>query len=311
MYILRHELLYVLFSLAIGSIVSAQTPQLPKTDTKKFATIQNIATRKYSTIPIVISQNNCYAFVDMTVEKQKCTLLIDTGASTSAIDASFVKANSIPVVDFKFEKPSFFDGSTTDAQIAVSQSNSIGNFPLSLPLPWMVFDMTKMIQNSKPKDIPEMHGILGIDVLKQYSAIIDLPNSQMLLIDPMDFHDKLQGIWQGTSMINGEFKNNANHLALTIDKNKVSFNLNTVEHTFTLDFRNKLKSMMWTHDKTNFRVAYALADDGNSLTIAGPVLSGNDEKAMAKNLDPPKDATYSLIKFTRKKMMKAPDPINP
>ena len=156
-----------------------------------------------------------------------------------------------------------------------------------------------------------MHGILGIDVLKQYSAIIDLPNSQMLLIDPMDFHDKLQGAWEGTSMINGDFKNNANHLALTIDKNKVSFNLDTVEHTFTLDFRNKLKSMMWTRDKTSFRVAYELSDDGNSLTIAGPVMYGNDEKAMAKNLDSPKDASYSLIKFTRKKKMKAPDPINP
>ena len=40
-------------------------------------------------------------------------------------------------------------------------------------------------------------------------------------------------------------------------------------------------------------------------------MSGNDEKAVAKNLDPPKDASYSLIKLTRKKMTKEPDPISP
>ncbi len=312
MLVLRREfVLCVLFLGTIGLVVSGQTPQLPKTEAKKFAIIQNIAFRKYTTVPLVLSQETSFAYVNMIIDNQKCTLLLDTGSAVSYIDLNFAKANSIIVVDIKDHFSGFFDGTKTPLMLAVPRTAQIAEFKIPQLLPWFAFDMTKLIQIGKPKDIPEMHGILGLDVLKQYSAIIDLPNSQMLLIDPMDFHDQLQGIWEGTSIVGGDIKNNANHLALTIDKNKASFNLNTVEHTFTLDFRNKLKCMMWTRDKTSFRVAYALSDDGNSLTIAGPVLSGNDEKAVAKNLDPPKDATYSLIKFTRKKTMKPPDPISP
>ncbi len=312
MLVLRREFILCVVSLVtIGLVVCGQTPQLPKTEAKKFSTIHNVAFRQYTTVPLVLSQETSFAYVNMIIDNQKCTLLLDTGSAVSFIDLTFAKTNSIILLDTKELFSSFFDGTKTPLQLAVPRTAQIGEFQIPQLLPWFAFDMTKLIQIGKPKDIPEMHGILGLDVLKQYSAIIDLPNSQMLLIDPMDFHDKLQGDWVGTSMINGDFKNNANHLVLTIDKNKVSFNVNTVEHTFTLDFRNKLKSMMWTRDKTSFRVAYELSDDGNSLTIAGPVMYGNDEKAMTKNLDAPKDASYSLIKFARKKKMKAPDPISP
>ena len=201
--------------LLIGLLVNGQAPKSPSAEVDKCCKIEKFANCKYKAVPLVLSQDTNTVFVDMEIDNQKCTLLLDTGASSSSLDAAFVKKSAINLLDFEFGVMGFFDGTKISTKIAVSRSNLIGDFKIDCPLPWCTFDMTKMIQNGKPKDIPEMHGILGLDVLKQYSAIIDLPNSQMLLIDPMDFHDKLQGIWQGTSMINGEFKNNANHLALT------------------------------------------------------------------------------------------------
>ena len=119
MLVLRREfILCVLFLLTIGLVVRSQTPQLPKTEAKKFATIQNVAFRKYTTVPLVLSQEASFAYVNMVIDNQKCTLLLDTGSAVSFIDLTFAKKNSIILLDFKELFSSFFDGTKTPLLLA-------------------------------------------------------------------------------------------------------------------------------------------------------------------------------------------------
>jgi hypothetical protein len=141
---------------------------------------QSLKESGYSAIPLEPSRAG-YVIVTASVGKTKLRLLCDTGAPASSLDETRNKDLKIEWKKSEFEMPGGFRGQDLAkwCKIEVLEMNSFQAHGIRL-YTYGNADINKSLEWYKE---PPINGVLGADVLKEYSGIVDFRAMRLYLRD--------------------------------------------------------------------------------------------------------------------------------
>ncbi|MDR2038555.1 MAG: retroviral-like aspartic protease family protein [Bacteroidales bacterium] len=137
-----------------------------------------------TTIPIEIvtlgEDNSFHLFVSGTINKKKCDLLIDTGASQTVFDASI-----IPEITEKKGIKQEIQSTGINAGELISSIGNIEKFKLGdlKRKNWKVvlIDLSHVNETYKRFSDKRVSGLIGSDFLLRHKAIIDYKRKELIL----------------------------------------------------------------------------------------------------------------------------------
>lgn len=130
---------------------------------------------------IEIEPEGIHLYVNGKVEKEPIFFVLDTGASKTTLDKNFVLKNLSEIKLHANEKPAIGMGSNQiQSEFMHVPSLKIGEWKIKN---WLVAVMDLSIINEAYKMVngPEIHGILGSDLLVEGSANIDFKKKRLVL----------------------------------------------------------------------------------------------------------------------------------
>lgn len=134
---------------------------------------------KQETIISFILTSSNHIQIECKVNNVSGVFLVDTGASNSCID--YLSASKF---NLKLKKSSEIASSATNqiSETYYSKNNilKIGDFQKN-DFNFMLFDMTHINDSLKEKEISELDGIIGSDILNQFNACINYKKKEITL----------------------------------------------------------------------------------------------------------------------------------
>lgn len=132
---------------------------------------------------IELEADGCHLLLEAKIGQEKLRLVVDTGASKTALDADWLRA-ILPGLDFeKQEQASAGLGTTTmESALAVLPELKLGKLKLR-HFSVAVLDLSHIRESYRQLGLGELHGVLGGDILQLYQARIDYPKSRLSLHD--------------------------------------------------------------------------------------------------------------------------------
>ena len=145
------------------------------------------------TVPIRIVNNRYFADVILN-KKEKATLLLDTGATSTVISPDVAGRLGIrPGEDAPKHSVTVFGGNTIEVPYVSLSNVTLGGA--------VVKNITAGVYQGHPK-APFIDGILGVDFLNHFTVTIDHVSSRLTLTPQrgnMIYGDRLVGEWQGVA----------------------------------------------------------------------------------------------------------------
>jgi len=134
--------------------------------------------KKEVSVKFTITKSN-HIIIECKINSIKARLIVDTGASNSCINYFSNKKFKL-----KFKRSNEKASSATDEinEIFLSKNNTIiiSNHKIK-NFEFILFDMTHINNSFKEKEIMEVDGIIGGDILKEFNAKINYRNRLMVL----------------------------------------------------------------------------------------------------------------------------------
>lgn len=131
---------------------------------------QFLIDKNFHRIKFKISESN-HLFLEASINGQKGTFLLDTGASATCVDKAFV--NEFGLIGEKEERKVVGTGPTSlTMEISTKNDLEIGGWKKSKN-DLIIFDMSHVNNALEESESPRSHGIIGADILKNGKAIID------------------------------------------------------------------------------------------------------------------------------------------
>ncbi len=134
---------------------------------------------KQETIISFILTSSNHIQIECKVNYVSGVFLVDTGASNSCID--YLSASKF---NLKLKKSNEIASSATNqiSETYYSKNNilKIGDFQKN-DFNFMLFDMTHINDSLKEKEISELDGIIGSDILNQFNACINYKKKEITL----------------------------------------------------------------------------------------------------------------------------------
>jgi predicted aspartyl protease len=132
---------------------------------------------------IELEADGCHLLLEAKIGKEKLCLVVDTGASKTALDTDWLRA-ILPGLDFeKQEQASAGLGTTTmESALAVLPQLKLGKLQLR-HLTVAVLDLSHIRESYRQLGLGELHGVLGGDILQLYKARISYPKNRLTLYD--------------------------------------------------------------------------------------------------------------------------------
>jgi len=128
-----------------------------------------------------IKGNGIHVFVNAKINKHKCLLLIDTGASKSVFDKSSIESN---LINSKIDKSDELSvGLGTDSMESMTscfKSFEIGKLKIK-NFDTVILDLKHINQSYESLGMSEIFGVIGSDFLKKYNAIINYKDKSLRL----------------------------------------------------------------------------------------------------------------------------------
>lgn len=130
---------------------------------------------------IPLEADGCHLLLTAKIGKEKLRLVVDTGASKTALDAEWLRS-ILPGLDFeKQEQASAGLGTTTmESALAVLPELRLGKLQLK-HLAVAVLDLSHIRESYRLLGLGELHGVLGGDVLFSHQARIDYAKNRLVL----------------------------------------------------------------------------------------------------------------------------------
>lgn len=130
---------------------------------------------------ISLEAAGCHLLLEAKIGKEKLRLVLDTGASKTALDAEWLR-EILPGLDFeKQEQASAGLGTTTmESALAVLPELKLGKLKIR-HLSVAVLDLSHIRESYRILGLGDIHGVLGGDVLLSHQASIVYPKNRLLL----------------------------------------------------------------------------------------------------------------------------------
>jgi hypothetical protein len=120
----------------------------------------------------ILSDGGVHLIVKAFIDKKPIRMVVDTGASHSVLDVNWAKENLPDNEIILVEDPAYGIGSSVEVHKAEVMSFKIGKIILEDRLMALInFDPINSVYNREGLD--EIQGILGGDVLAEFSGLID------------------------------------------------------------------------------------------------------------------------------------------
>ena len=132
---------------------------------------------------IAIEDEGCHLLLDAKIEGRQLKLVLDTGASRTVVDYSFLSEMN--------QKDSFELQSDLSVGVGSNQLNSylvevqqfeIGNLKID-NYKMACMDLSHIQETYAKLNYPQVHGVLGGDILLQHKAIIDYEQEVLRFVD--------------------------------------------------------------------------------------------------------------------------------
>jgi len=132
---------------------------------------------------IELEADGCHLLLEAKIGQEKLRLVVDTGASKTALDADWLRA-ILPGLEFeKQEQASAGLGTTTmESSLAVLPELKLGKLKLR-HFTVAVLDLSHIRESYQQLGLGELHGVLGGDILQLYQARIVYAKSRLILED--------------------------------------------------------------------------------------------------------------------------------
>ncbi|TVR77054.1 MAG: clan AA aspartic protease [Chitinophagaceae bacterium] len=136
-------------------------------------------------IPLIITElekESYHLFFEGVIQNKPVRLLLDTGASKTVLDKSFLE-EFLPevIVESSDDITGGLGASNIKSQYAEIEDFSLQNMPLP-NMRTAVLDLSHVNQSYQRIKQPTIQGIIGSDLLKQFNAIIDYGNSKVVFV---------------------------------------------------------------------------------------------------------------------------------
>lgn len=257
----------------------------------------------YQRVPLECPKLGTF-LIELPIDGKRLSLLVDTGANQTVLSAPAIKAKGLQVKLSDGEAVSYagIGGAKTTGKYALVKSLAIGTLR---PIPFTAFvsDDPVVYERKEKNQSSTCDGILGIDLIDYFSAVIDCGEPAMYFIDPIAREIALQGRWQSVSVVsNGLARENiqSEQWNVVIDGSKVRFWDGNSDFKLTLRLNSlnlKTRQMDWELKKgSSFQWIYKCEKD--VLTICGQ-LGGETSLTRPKEYKSTKDNGYTLIVFKR------------
>lgn len=126
---------------------------------------------------IIITESN-HIIIICKVNSVKGRFIIDTGASNSCIDYLLVKKFNLNFIKSN-EKVSSATNKINETFHSKNNTLKIGDYQINFD--FVLFDMTFINNSLKEKNIKEIDGIIGSDILNKLNAIISYKKKEIIL----------------------------------------------------------------------------------------------------------------------------------
>lgn len=121
-----------------------------------------------------------HLFIKMKVDNHVVRFLIDTGASKTVLDKSFVKENLPHIIRSNNASSTGLGSRAIKSEAIVAQNILIGERMIKNLL-CAVVDLRHVNAAYETINAKPIHGVLGSDVLKKYSAVLDYGTKRLTL----------------------------------------------------------------------------------------------------------------------------------
>ncbi len=130
---------------------------------------------------IPLEADGCHLLLEAKIGQEKLRLVVDTGASKTALDATWLR-EILPGLAFeKQEQASAGLGTTTmESALAVLPELKLGKLKIR-HLAVAVLDLSHIRESYRLLGLGDIHGVLGGDVLLGYQASISYPKNRLRL----------------------------------------------------------------------------------------------------------------------------------
>lgn len=130
---------------------------------------------------IAIEEDGFHLIVDGKINGQDASFLIDTGASRTVFDSSWIQMLYPVEALAGNEKMSVGLGtSTMPSFVATIDSISFGQITIK-DYQAVALDLSHLLETYKILGLPVVVGVLGSDLLRQFNAVIDFGKKQLKL----------------------------------------------------------------------------------------------------------------------------------
>ena len=129
-------------------------------------------------ISFILTKSN-HIIIDCEVNFTIGKFLIDTGASNSCINYLFAKKFNIKS-EISNEKASSATNKVHETYYSKNNLLKIGDFQKN-DFDLVLFDMTFINNSLKEKNVLEVDGIIGSDILKEFNACINYRKKEIIL----------------------------------------------------------------------------------------------------------------------------------
>ncbi len=131
-----------------------------------------------------IDNDGFHLFINVTINRKKVNVVIDTGASQSAFDEDKIaeiisKKNKINDLD---KLSTGLGSNTLSVKTTVLKSLKVGKLSL-INYNAIVLDMSHINSSYEKINMPHITGVIGGDILFNYNAVIDYKNKKLILED--------------------------------------------------------------------------------------------------------------------------------
>jgi predicted aspartyl protease len=128
-----------------------------------------------------LEADGCHLLLEAKIGKEKLRLVVDTGASKTALDAGWLR-EILPGLDLeKQEQASAGLGTTTmESALAVLPELKLGKLSIKHPAV-AVLDLSHIRNSYQMLDLGDIHGVLGGDILSAHEAKINYAKNRLSL----------------------------------------------------------------------------------------------------------------------------------
>ena len=128
--------------------------------------------------PIKLSDGGMHILLKIVVDKQELRFVLDTGASHSVMDIEWAKNNLSEDEINRMDDPAQGIGSSVEVHKAIVSEIKIGELELKDKTIALI-DFSAINSIYAKEGLEEVQGILGGDILFDYSAIIDYAKMEL------------------------------------------------------------------------------------------------------------------------------------